>query len=310
MASKTPPGRAASRSAGRRGGLQIFFLFLASLALLVLNRIDYAPVSAARERVSDVAAPLLDAASMPVVHMRRAGRRLAGLVNAAEELERLKEENGRLHQWEWRARLQERQLVHLRQLVKAVEEPALGFVTGRVIADAQGPFARSVLINIGRSQGVKPGYAAISGDGFVGRVVTVGDNASRVILVSDLSSRVPVLIGPGAVRAVLVGENTAQPRLELFAGGEDHYAGDEVYTSGDDGVLPRGLRIGAVADDGAGRRVRLHARLNELDYLSILFFDAPGLDGQHEGLSASLIETPLPPAGVARTALGGQRPAR
>ena len=133
-----------------------------------------------------------------------------------------------------------------------------------------------MLVNVGRQQGVKAGYAVINGDGLVGRTVHVGENASRVILLNDLNSRIPVLVGPSAVRGVLVGDNTDQPRLEFLPESSGVFEGDEVYTSGHAGLLPRGIRIGAVASDRtSGYRVRTLATLSELEFVSILFFDSP-----------------------------------
>src|SRR5690606_34194086 len=116
-----------------------------------------------------------------------------------------------------------------------------------VIADTRGPFVRSVLVNAGAAQGVKTGYAAVNGDGLVGRTILVGEQASRVILLNDLNSRTPVLVGPSAVRAVLAGDNSAEPLLEFVPEGAGLFVGDEVVTSGDEGLLPRGLRIGVVS---------------------------------------------------------------
>ena len=130
---------------------------------------------------------------------------------------------------------------------------------------------------LARSHGVKNGYAVINGDGFVGRIVHSGENASRAILLSDLNSRIPVLVGPAAVRAVLVGDNSGQPRLEFLPNSMAVNEGDEVTTSGHGGMLPRSLQIGVVVLGGAnkGYRVRPYAALVELEYVSVLFFDSP-----------------------------------
>ena len=127
-------------------------------------------------------------------------------------------------------------------------------VTGSVIADARGPFLRSALINLGRDNGVRVGYAVIDGDGLIGRVVDAGSSVARVLLLSDLNSRIPVLVGPAGIRALVSGDNAAELKLEFLPDGASLYAGDEVYTSGSEGVLPRGLRVGVVT--GAAWRLQ------------------------------------------------------
>jgi rod shape-determining protein MreC len=193
------------------------------------------------------------------------------------EIDRLKTENEQLKQWEWRAKLLERNVAHLRSLLNAVDEPALHFVTGSVIADARGPFLRSALINLGRDNGVRIGYAVINGDGLVGRTVDAGASVARVLLLNDLNSRIPVLVGAAGVRALASGDNSAELKLDFLPDGASLYPGDEVYTSGSDGVLPRGLRVGVVTGLPGAFRVRPHAELSSLDVVSVLFFDAPAL---------------------------------
>jgi rod shape-determining protein MreC len=170
-----------------------------------------------------------------------------------------------------------------------------------VIADARGPFLRSALINLGRDNGVRVGYAVINGDGLVGRTIDAGGSVSRVLLLNDLSSQVPVLVGHGGVRGLASGDSSAELRLEFLPDGAALHPGDEVFTSGSDGVLPRGLRVGVVAGSPGAYRVRPHADLSALDAVSVLFFDAPALTRtdpptvpQDRALSASPGDTKVP----------------
>ncbi len=254
----------------------LFTLYFIGVTLLVLSRLENSQIREIRGLLTDLVSPVLQVASQPAIYARRSKEQLVDYLDLFDELDRLKEENQNLRHWQWQAKRLERRLVQYRKLLSAVEEPALKFATGPVIADARGPFARSVLINLGKANGVRNGYAVINRDGFVGRIVHSGDNASRAILLNDLNSRIPVLVGPAAVRAVLVGDNSARPRLEFLPNSAKVYEGDEVSTSGHGGLLPRGLRIGAVVPgSGNAYRVRPHATLGELEYVSVLFFDTP-----------------------------------
>lgn len=258
------------------GGWVLFSLYFSCIILLVLSRLENNQLRDARGLLTDLVAPVLQAASQPAIYARWSKEQLVDYIDLFHELDRLKEENQKLKHWQSQAQRLERRLEHMRALLNAVEEPALKYATGHVIADARGPFARSVLINVGQARGVQNGYAVINGDGFVGRVVHTGESASRAILISDLNSRVPVLVGPASVRAVLSGDNSSRPRLEFVPNSSEVYEGDEVITSGHGGMLPRGLRIGTVVKSGAnGYRVQPNAELGELEYVSVLFFNAP-----------------------------------
>lgn len=268
-----------------------FGLYFLCAVLLVLSRIGHGAISDARDGVVDLSAPLLEVASLPAIEARRAMERVELYMAAFDEVDRLKKENEELKQWEWRTKLLERKVAHLRSLLNAVEEPALVYATGRVIADARGPFVRSALINLGRRDGLRIGYAVINGDGLVGRTVDAGHSVARVLLLNDLNSRIPVLAGPAGVRGLASGDNSAELQLDFLPEGAALYPGDEVYTSGSDGVLPRGLRVGVVAGSPGAYKIRPYAELNSLDAVSVLFFDAPALTradppGASDGLGA------------------------
>jgi rod shape-determining protein MreC len=271
------PFRRRLRSWRGPGELVTFGLYFLCTVLLVLSRIDHGTIADARDAFADATAPLLELASAPVIKARHAIERARSYAGLFAELERLKQENAALKEWEWRAKVLEQKVDHLHALLNAVDDPGLNFATGRVIADARGPFLRSVLINLGREQGLRVGYAAISGDGLVGRIVDVGTSVSRILLLNDLNSRIPVLVGPAGVRALVAGDNSAELRLEFLPDGAQIYPGDEVSTSGSDGVLPRGLRVGRVIGGAGAFKVELYAKPNDIEFVSVLFFDAPML---------------------------------
>jgi rod shape-determining protein MreC len=150
---------------------------------------------------------------------------------------------------------------------------------------------------------VRIGYAVINGDGLVGRTVDAGASVARVLLLNDLNSRIPVLVGPAGVRALASGDNSAELRLDFLPDGAQVYPGDEVYTSGSDGVFPRGLHVGVVTGSSGTFKVRPHAELSSLDVVSVLYFDTPTLVtttdppsvADSRALSASPNETPPAP---------------
>jgi rod shape-determining protein MreC len=294
----------ARRSGGnhrrRSRGVAIFSLMLLSVALLVLSRIDNSVVHNARRTLVDLAAPALATVTQSLAPVRSLRERLAAMAVTREEMDRLKAANQQLAGWEARARELERRLADLSGLARVVAEAPIEFATVRVIADAGGPFARSVLVNGGSETGLRAGYPVISADGLVGRVLETGPRAARLLLLTDLNSRVPVLIGEQHVRGILAGDNTPSPRLVHLPAHVQVAAGEAVVTSGVGGLFPRGLRIGIVAATDAGPRVALHARLDEIEHVSVLFHFSPALDLIRE-------EAPRPQAGAApRRALAGQ----
>ncbi len=266
-----------ARSRGLRPGL-VFMLVFASVGLLFLSRLQHGQITELRLRLAELMAPVLRAAVVPIEPMRRAGQRVAAYFELFNELDRLRAENERLRNWEWRAQETERKANQLARLANVVEEPGLEFISARVVAHSSGPFVRSAMLGLGRDRGMKVGYPVVDASGLVGRLVESGARASRVLLVTDINSRIPVQVGKAAVRAVLLGDNGPNPRLGHLPPEAAIEAGDEVFTSGIGGVLPRGLRIGTVVADGDGYRMRPHASLDELDYVSVLLFESPTIE--------------------------------
>ena len=250
--------------------------------------------------------PVLQAAMVPLEPVRHVGKQIAAQVDMTEELRRLKTENQKLSNWEWRARQLEQKLADMEALTKTVRESQIDFATSRVIADSSGAFARSVMIDAGTEANVKIGYPVINADGLVGRVIETGKSSSRVLLSNDLNSRIPVVIGKSEVRAVLVGDGGAEPRLLFLPSDAKVTAGEDVSTSGTGGLFPRGLRIGTVSGTANAPRVKLRARLDELEYLSVLFHENPALELMGEPVATSRVLSPR----ETELRQGGAQPAR
>src|SRR5690606_28823759 len=150
-------------------------------------------------------------------------------------------------------------------------DPRLTYITGVVLADSGSPFRQSVLLNVGARDGIIDGWAAMDGIGLVGRISGVGNVTSRVILLTDTSSRVPATIQPSGQRAIVAGDNTAAPPVDFIENPDQVRPGDRVISSGDGKVFPPGLLIGHIEQDPGGRlRVRLSADYGRLEFLRVL----------------------------------------
>ncbi|MCL4165083.1 UNVERIFIED_CONTAM: hypothetical protein GTU68_002991 [Idotea baltica] len=173
--------------------------------------------------------------------------------------------------WKEAALQLEQENARLLDLNKVRLDPRLTYVTGVVLADSGTPFRQSVLLNVGARDGLVEGWATMDGIGLVGRISGVGENTARVILLTDTSSRIPVVIQPSGKRAIVAGDNSAAPPLDFLENPDLVRPGDRVISSGDGGVFPEGLLIGQIAADPGGRlRVRLAADFERLEFLRVL----------------------------------------
>ncbi|WP_374442599.1 rod shape-determining protein MreC [Stella sp.] len=250
----------------------LLLLILAAFGLIVLGKADTVVVERLRVQLADTLAPFFDLVSRPAASFGRVSEEVREISALRAENERLREANARLLQWQEVARRLEAENQQLRGLMNVTPEPTVGYVSARIIADSGGAFVRSVLVNAGARNGAAKGQAAIMDHGLVGRVVEVGDRASRVLLLTDLNSRIPVLLETSRERAVLAGDNGPRPRLlYLPSRREAARPGERVVTSGHGGVFPPGIPVGETVSGEDGLvRVSLYADFDRLEYLRLV----------------------------------------
>jgi rod shape-determining protein MreC len=259
------------------------FVVLVSLALLILWRTDNPRLERVRMALIDRAAPSMTLVSGPIDLGSNLVRDYREFIDVYGQNRALRREIQSLRGWRERARLLEEENAQLRALNRVKLPPRTTFVAGDVIADSGGPFREAVIVNVGRSDQIEDGAAAVDGSGLVGRVVGVGERASRLMLLTDFSSRVPVVIKRGGSRAMLAGDGTPAPKLEFIDGGDRMQPGDLVETSGDGGVFPPDVPVGhVVATPGGTWRVSLLADYARLEFVRLLRYrpdtriDRPG----------------------------------
>jgi len=251
--------------------LVIGVLALLLLALFLLWRIDSPRVERFRTAVLDTVVPNMDWAMAPVTRVSRMVEDFRSYARIYEQNQELRRELQQMRAWREAALQLEQRNAQLLDMARVRLDPQLTHVTGVVMADAGSPFRQSVLINVGARDGIVDGWAVMDGLGLAGRIAGVGERSSRVILLTDSNSRVPVIVQPSGQHALLSGDNTAMPVLDFVENADELRPGDRVVSASDGGVFPPGLLVGEVAQGADGRtRVRLAADYGRLDFLRVL----------------------------------------
>ncbi|MFT3725917.1 MAG: rod shape-determining protein MreC [Hyphomonadaceae bacterium] len=175
-----------------------------------------------------------------------------------------------LQRWKDLAETMTLRMERYEKLLDLVGETQGQSVTARVVAEENGPFAASRIANAGAANGVREGYAAVNENGLVGRVIRVGEYTSRILLLTDFSSRIPVMGVQSGDRALLVGDSGNGAQL-LEPETPDKIVPGEVWvTSGDDGQMPLGVRVGTARKDGDGWRVDLAMEAGPVDFVRLV----------------------------------------
>ena len=251
--------------------LLLAVVVLCLLGLFFVWRIDSPRVERFRAVVIDTVMPSFDWAMAPVTATVKLARDFRSYQRIYEQNQELRRELRQMTAWKEAALQLEQENAKLRDLNNVRLDPRLTYITGVVLADSGSPFRQSVLINVGSRDGIVDGWATVDGTGLVGRISGVGANTSRVILLTDATSRIPATIQPSGQRALIVGDNSSAPPIDFLEDPDQVRPGDRIVTSGDGEVFPPGLLIGQVAQDPGGRlRTRLAADYERLEFLRVL----------------------------------------
>lgn len=248
-----------------------------AIAFLVSDRREtfQAEAYGATRRASDtVLAPVGNVLAAPARWTGAGVDTVRGYFFAVSENRQLKTELKEMRQWRDVAIALRDTNDRYRTLLGLRTDPPIPMVAARIVTDSRGPFANTRLANSGSEKGVKSGNPVMSENGLVGRIIGVTTGASRVLLLTDTASRTPVMVDRTNARAILAGDGGPNPRLDYLRGREPVKEGDRILTSGDGGVLPRGLPVGTAVKGLDGRwRVVLASDRTAIDFVRILLFE-------------------------------------
>ena len=254
----------------------VFFVVL-SLALLLLSRTQPVMITSVRTHTIDLLAPTLDAVARPMTALEHIGTTFHATLSLRADNERLRLENAHMAEWQNAVIALEKENRELHSLLHFRTEPGFSYVSARVIADTGGAYVRGLIVTAGKVDGVREGMAAMTGEGLIGRVVEVGDWSSRVLLISDLNSRIPITIAETGDRAILAGDNSSRPKLLFMPRDAAVNDGARVLTSGHGGIFPPNLPVGVLQETSKGiYAVTPSADLGRVTYVRLVDFELKG----------------------------------
>ena len=246
--------------------------------MLLLGKADPGLGERGRIALADTLAPIFAVVSRPVSAVQTAMEDAQGLLTLRSDNAQLRAENEQLRRWQAVAMALDAENTTLKANLRWIPDPAPSYVTARVVADAGGVYARSVLLSTGPNHGMTKGQIALDEGGLVGRITEVGSRSARVLLVTDMNSRIPVILESSRARAILIGTNGPRPRLVHWAEGVRPVEGEGIVTSAEANAFPAGLPVGVVRySAGDAPEVDTAARLDRLDMVRIFDYGLRGV---------------------------------
>ena len=267
---------------GRRAHSRFVLILLILVSgILLLSSLYSAEASVfrkARESVLDAASPVLELFSGPISFVHSVAGEISDYFKVLEQNEALRAENAELRQWMNEA-LELRKIVAGYEGLGAYEAPPKAQpVNAFVIGETNDAFAQSMIVNAGRRRNVEVGQAVVDNAGLIGRIVDAGGRASRVLLLTDVQSRIPVYVEGADIEGILVGRNRRRPVINIIESGDvaEFQTGQRILTSGAGGVLPRDLPVGVVsALDGSEVIIDLYANYAQTRVVRIINYEFP-----------------------------------
>jgi rod shape-determining protein MreC len=253
-------------------------LVVLAILLFFSGQADNGSFDGPKSSVESAASPVMAYLTMPIRGFENVMEDIRGRSQAHQENKALKLEVARLSDAESRANSLAIKLAGLEKIlnVDATSDIPTKRIAARAVAETNGPFVRTALLNVGQVNGIRSGYPVMTVDGLMGHISRVGKNSSRVLRLEDLNSRIAVMSVRSQSRAILTGDNSAYPKLSFLTEVSDWQEGDVVVTSGDDGAMPTGLPIGYVKlDENNDMFVVLNVNQSHADWVWVYAYDPP-----------------------------------
>ena len=263
----------AIRSAFLKKGVQqrfsLFVLIVISIILIFIDTIETKPLNYLRFIVKDTIYRGSVIISAPSRGFKNVVNAAQDHINLFSEYNRLKEENAQLKDQVYDPNFLIFENKQLRKLLDEQIASSINLVSSRVMLDKKSPYLNSFVISGGSNRKIKKGMAVLDGKNFIGRIVDVNFFSSRILLVSDLNSKIPVVVEPTGYHAILSGTGKAKPILKFLPENHTVQSGNKVYTSGKEGIFSPGIPIGEVSMDNEKILVSLFSDLSQITFVNI-----------------------------------------
>ena len=254
----------------QRGGAQkfsLFFLIFIAGIIFFLDVFGFEFMKPVRSIINDGIYRISIVASSPTRFVPQATGNITNLFKIKSENEKLKKALEVYREKELSVEFLTNENKNLRKILESDDTLFKeNIILSKVLIDKSSPYLKSIIINRGSRSGILKGMPVMNKQYLVGRIVETNYLSSRVLLLSDLNSRIPVTFGQEGVQAILKGSGGSRPILEYLPEGYVVEDGIDVFTSGKDGIFFPGSPIGTTTEEG---EVKLFSESSQLSFVKV-----------------------------------------
>ncbi len=227
--------------------LLVAALFVSALVFMMLSKADTLILNKISNSLSRGLSPVIQVMQFPAEVVYAIYDKIRDISLVYSENKRLKAENTELLMLKNQVRTLKAENKLLGQMLNYAPPPEATYITAKIVAEEGDGFSHSLIAYSENASQVRKGQVVLGAQSVVGRVESVSGSYIRVLLFTDINSKVPVILERNRIRGILSGDNTTVPKLLFTATGADIKEGDVVVTSGVAGVFPTGLPIGVIS---------------------------------------------------------------
>ena len=260
--------RSAFLKRGTKQRFSLFVLLFSSIFLIVLGKFNFTAINYLKITINEVVYRTSFVASIPEKYITYSYRAIEEHIKLYKDYNFQKEELKKLKSEKYEVNFLEAENKRLKKVLNDINYSS-ELVIAKVIIDKQSPFLRSIIINKGSKNNIKKGMSVLSDSYLIGKVVEVNYMTSRVLLLSDLNSKIPVTIEPGSIQSILSGDGKNSGNIQYTKDNLPIVHGSIIYTSGTGGLLKPGIPIGKIEQNKNQNSVNFFIDFSQLRYVKV-----------------------------------------
>ncbi len=237
--------RSAFLKKGTKQSFSLIVLLIISVTFIILGKINFAPINYLKVGINEIVYRISFVASLPEKYVGYSFRTIERHLNIYKNYNLVEEELQKLKSQKYETDFLESENKRLKKILEDITYSSEAIIA-KVLIDKQSPFLKSIIINKGSRNDLKKGMAVLSDNYLIGKIVEVNYTTSRVLLLSDLNSRIPVLIEPGSIQSILFGDGKNSGNIQYIKDNTYIKTDSIIYTSGTGGLLKPGIPIGKI----------------------------------------------------------------
>ena len=262
--------RSAFLKKGNRQKFSLFTLLIISILVLSLEYFESGPVDKFRSFSKDFIYKGSYFISLPFVSIKNQYKNFQDHMDMYENYKKIENTILKSESLENEIIYYKSENKRLKKLLDEKEMFSENYLYSKVLLDKQSPYLKSLIINKGFDHGIRLGLAVRENSYFVGKIIGVNFLTSRILLATDLNSKIPVIIEPGSINAILTGKgNNEFAEIEYLPKKNNVTDGNIVYTSGVDGIIEPAIPIGKVFTQEDKKLVKFFVNFNQIKFVKI-----------------------------------------